>query len=72
MAKQEPIQVEGMVEETLPNTTFRAKLANEHTVLCHISGRMRMNNIKILPGDKVLIELSPYDLTKGRIVFRQK
>ena len=72
MAKQEPIQVEGLVEETLPNTTFKVKLDNNHIILCHISGKMRMNNIKILPGDKVLVELSPYDLTKGRIVFRQK
>jgi translation initiation factor IF-1 len=72
MAKQEPIQVEGVVTEALPNAMFKVKLENEHVVTGHISGKMRMNFIRILPGDKVLLELSPYDLTKGRIVFRNK
>jgi translation initiation factor IF-1 len=72
MSKQEPIQVEGIVQETLPNTTFRVMLENKHNILAHISGKMRMNYIRILPGDKVLVELSPYDLTKGRIVYRSK
>lgn len=72
MSKQESIQVEGTVVETLPNASFRVKLANNHIILAHISGKMRMNYIRILPGDKVLIELSPYDLTRGRIVYRYK
>jgi translation initiation factor IF-1 len=72
MAKQESIQVEGIVVETLPNASFEVKLENEHVILAHISGKMRMNYIRILPGDKVLIELSPYDLTRGRIVYRYK
>jgi translation initiation factor IF-1 len=72
MAKQESIQVEGSVVETLPNASFKVKLENDHQVLAHISGKMRMNYIRILPGDKVLIELSPYDLTRGRIVYRYK
>lgn len=72
MAKQESIQVEGIVEEALPNAQFKVKLANEHVVHAHVSGKIRMNFIRILPGDKVLLELSPYDLTKGRIVFRTK
>lgn len=72
MSKQDSIQVEGVIEETLPNTTFKVKLSNDHIVLGHVSGKMRMNNIRIIPGDKVLIELSPYDLTKGRIVYRNK
>ena len=72
MSKQDSIQVEGVIEESLPNTTFKVKLSNEHVVLGHVSGKMRMNNIRIIPGDKVLIELSPYDLTKGRIVYRNK
>jgi translation initiation factor IF-1 len=72
MAKQEPIQVEGIVEETLPNAQFMVKLDNGHMVRGHVSGKMRMNYIRILTGDKVIIELSPYDLTKGRIVFRSK
>ena len=70
MSKQESIQVEGTVEEALPGATFTVVLANGHKVLAHISGKMRMNFIRILPGDKVRLELSPYDLTKGRIVFR--
>jgi translation initiation factor IF-1 len=72
MAKQESIQVEGIVSETLPNAMFKVKLENQHEILAHISGKMRMNYIRILPGDKVLMELSPYDLTRGRIVYRYK
>jgi translation initiation factor IF-1 len=72
MAKQEPIQVEGIVLETLPNAAFKVKLSNDHEILAHISGKMRMHYIRILPGDKVLLELSPYDLTRGRIVYRFK
>jgi translation initiation factor IF-1 len=72
MSKQESIQVEGSVVETLPNAAFKVRLENDHIVLAHISGKMRMNYIRILPGDKVLIELSPYDLTRGRIVYRYK
>jgi translation initiation factor IF-1 len=72
MAKEEPIEVEGRVIETLPNAMFRVELENKHRVLAHISGKMRMHFIKILPGDKVTIELSPYDLTRGRITYRSK
>jgi len=72
MAKEEPIEVEGRVVEPLPNAMFRVELDNGHRVLAHISGKMRMHFIKILPGDKVTIELSPYDLTRGRIVYRTK
>ena len=72
MAKQESIQVEGIITETLPNASFKVKLENNHEVLAHISGKMRMNYIRILPGDKVLLELSPYDLSRGRIVYRYK
>jgi translation initiation factor IF-1 len=72
MPKEEAIQVEGKVLETLPNAMFRVVLENGHKVLAHISGKMRMHFIKILPGDKVTVELSPYDLTRGRIVFREK
>jgi translation initiation factor IF-1 len=72
MAKEEGIQVEGTVVEPLPNAMFRVELENKHIVLAHISGKMRMHFIKILPGDKVTIELSPYDLTRGRIVYRYK
>ncbi|HAD80903.1 MAG: translation initiation factor IF-1 [Candidatus Edwardsbacteria bacterium RIFOXYD12_FULL_50_11] len=72
MAKQEGIQVEGTVVENLPNATFRVELPNGHKILAHISGKMRMHFIKILPGDKVTVELSPYDLTRGRIVYRFK
>jgi translation initiation factor IF-1 len=72
MAKEETIQMQGEIEETLPNATFRVKLENGHIVLCHIAGKMRMNYIRILPGDKVTVELTPYDLTRGRIVFRAK
>jgi translation initiation factor IF-1 len=70
--KEEGIQVEGSVMETLPNAMFKVKLDNGHEVLAHISGKMRMNYIRILPGDKVLVELSPYDLTRGRVVYRYK
>ena len=72
MAKEEVIAVEGTVVETLPNAMFRVELDNGHRVLAHISGKMRMHFIKILPGDKVSVELSPYDLTRGRIIYRGK
>lgn len=72
MAKEDLIQVEGRVLETLPNAMFRVELDNGHKVLAHVSGKMRMHFIRILPGDKVTVELSPYDLTRGRIVFREK
>lgn len=72
MSKQDLIRIDGVIDETLPNTQFIVKLENNHKVLCHISGKMRMNFIKILQGDKVTVELSPYDLTKGRIVYRYK
>ncbi len=71
-AKKEAIEVEGTVVESLPNAMFRVELPNGHKVLAHISGRMRVHYIKILPGDRVLIELSPYDLTRGRITYRFK
>lgn len=72
MSKEEPIEVEGVVTETLPNAMFRVKLENGHVVLAHISGKMRMHYIRILPGDKVTVELSPYDLSRGRIIYRSK
>ena len=72
MPKQDSIEVTGTVLETLPNAMFRVALDNGHKVLAHISGKMRMHYIKILPGDKVKIELSPYDLARGRIVFRER
>ena len=72
MAKEEPIEVEGIVVEPLPNAMFRVKLENGHMVLAHISGKMRMHFIKILPGDTVTVELSPYDLSRGRITYRSK
>ncbi len=72
MAKEPGIEVEGTILETLPNATFKVELENGHEVLAHISGKMRMHYIKILPGDKVTVELSPYDLTRGRIIFRHK
>ena len=72
MAKEDAIEVEGFVVETLPNAMFRVELENGHRVLAHISGKMRMHFIKILPGDKVSVELSPYDLTRGRITYRGK
>ena len=72
MAKEEPIQMAGEVMEALPNAMFRVKLENEHEITCHVSGKIRMNYIRILPGDKVTVEMSPYDLTKGRITYRFK
>ncbi len=70
MAKKDAIRTEGIVREALPNAMFRVELENGHTVLAHVSGKMRMHFIRILPGDKVTLELSPYDLSKGRIVYR--
>jgi translation initiation factor IF-1 len=72
VAKEEAIKIDGSILETLPNATFRVELENGHKVLAHISGKMRMHFIKILPGDKVTVELSPYDLNRGRIVYRYK
>lgn len=72
MAKEGTIQMQGEILETLPNATFRVKLENGHVVLGHISGKMRMNYIKILPGDKVIVDMTPYDLTRARIIFRAK
>ena len=72
MAKEKGIELEGTILETLPNASFRVELANGRKVLAHISGKMRMNYIRILPGDKVTVELSPYDLGKGRIIYRFK
>ncbi len=71
MAKEEPIKVEAIVKEALPNAKYRVELENGHEVLAHVSGKMRMHYIRILPGDKVTIEMSPYDLSKGRIIYRQ-
>jgi translation initiation factor IF-1 len=70
MAKEDHIQMAGVVTETLPNTMFRVKLENGHMIIAHISGKMRKNYIRILTGDPVMVELTPYDLTKGRIIFR--
>jgi len=72
MSKTDVIEIEGTVVEKLPNAMFRVKLENEHEVLAHISGKLRMNYIRILPGDKVTLEMSPYDLSKGRIIWRDK
>ncbi len=72
MAKEESIEMQGVVLETLPNTTFRVQLDNGHTVMAHISGKMRKNYIRILTGDKVTVQITPYDLTKGRITFRAR
>ena len=72
MAKSDMIEVEGTVVESLPNTTFQVDIGNGHTILAHISGKLRMNFIRILPGDKVTVEMSPYDLTQGRITWRTK
>ncbi len=72
MAKEDIIEVEGVVVDALPNTTFKVRLENGHEILAHISGKLRMNYIRILAGDKVTVELSPYDLTKGRITWRNK
>lgn len=72
MTKEDAIEMQAVVLDTLPNATFKVELDNKHQVLAHISGKMRKNFIRILPGDKVLVELSPYDLTRGRIVYRYK
>lgn len=72
MAKSDMIEVEGVVVESLPNTTFQVDIGNGHTILAHISGKLRKNFIRILPGDKVTVEMSPYDLTRGRITWRSK
>ena len=72
MSKEEPIQVEGTVVEALPNAMFRVELENGHRLLAHVAGKMRMHFIRILPGDKVTVEMSPYDLARGRITFRNK
>ncbi len=72
MARKDLIQTEGTIIETLPNAMFRVELDNGHRVLAHVSGKMRMSYIKILPGDRVLLELSPYDLSRGRIIWRYK
>ena len=72
MAKDDMIEVDGVVLESLPNTTFQVDIGNGHTILAHISGKLRMNFIRILPGDKVTVEMSPYDLTRGRITWRSK
>ena len=72
MSKEDVIEVEGIVLESLPNAMFKVELENKHVVLAHISGKLRMNFIRILPGDKVTMELSPYDLSKGRIIWRDK
>ena len=70
MSKKSSIEVEGTIEETLPNAMFKVRLANDHEVLAHASGKMRMHFIRVLPGDRVLVELSPYDLTRGRVTYR--
>lgn len=72
LSKQDVIEIEGVVTDALPNATFRVELPNGHNILAHISGKLRMNFIRILPGDKVTVEMSPYDLTKGRITWRSK
>lgn len=72
MAKDDMIELEGVVTESLPNTTFRVDIGNGHVILAHISGKLRMNFIRILPGDKVTVQMSPYDLTQGRITWRSK
>ena len=72
MSKQDAIKVEGTILESLPNAMFKVKLSNDHEILAHISGKIRMNFIKILPGDKVTVELTPYDLNRGRITYRFK
>ena len=72
MAKSDMIEVEGVVVESLPNTTFQVDIGNGHMILAHISGKLRMNFIRILPGDKFTVEMSPYDLTRGRITWRSK
>lgn len=72
MGKQDVIEIQGVVEDTLPNAMFKVKLENGHVILAHVSGKIRMHYIRILPGDRVTVEISPYDLTRGRITFRHK
>lgn len=72
MSKQDVIEIDGRVEEVLPNTKFKVKLENGHVILAHVSGKIRMHYIRILPGDRVTVEISPYDLTRGRITYRHK
>ena len=72
MGKQDVIEIDGIVEDTLPNAMFKVELQNKHTILAHVSGKLRINYIRIVPGDKVTVEMSPYDLTKGRITWRAK
>ena len=72
MAKDDVIEVDGKIVEALPNATFRVELPNGHVILCHIAGKMRMHYIRILPGDKVGVEMSPYDLTRGRVIYRHR
>lgn len=72
MGKQDVIEIEGVVEDTLPNAQFKVKLVNGHEILAHVSGKIRMHYIRILPGDRVTVEISPYDLTRGRITYRHK
>ena len=72
MSKDDVIQVDGVVTDKLPNAEFKVELENKHVIRAHISGKLRLNNIRVLPGDKVMIEMSPYDLTKGRITWRSK
>ncbi|MDY6062803.1 MAG: translation initiation factor IF-1 [Erysipelotrichaceae bacterium] len=72
MGKQDVIEIDGVIEDTLPNAQFKVKLANGHEILAHVSGKIRMHRIRILPGDRVTVEISPYDLTRGRITYRHK
>ncbi|MCH4285893.1 MULTISPECIES: translation initiation factor IF-1 [Bacillota] len=72
MGKQDVIEIDGVVKDTLPNAMFKVELANGHEILAHVSGKIRMHYIRILPGDRVTVEISPYDLTRGRITFRHK
>jgi translation initiation factor IF-1 len=72
LSKEDMIEVEGIVQEALPNAMFKVELQNKHTILAHVSGKLRLNYIRIVPGDKVTVEMSPYDLTKGRITWRAK
>jgi translation initiation factor IF-1 len=72
MSKQDVIEIDGVVEDTLPNAMFKVQLSNGASILAHVSGKIRMNHIRILPGDNVTVEISPYDLTRGRITFRRK
>ena len=72
MSKQDVIEIDGIIEDTLPNAYFKVKLSNGHVILAHVSGKIRMHYIRILPGDRVTVDISPYDLTRGRITFRHK